>query len=155
MSRLKVERLNASSSHVNRIARWLNEEWGLERGFSLAATLEWCLEASDAPREALFGALVEDALVGAVLLVENDLETEPDMTPWLSGLYVAREHRRHTIGARLVDAVEDAARAQGHPWLYLYCRAGPLEGYYADLGWRSVKAIQVDGKPCVIMAKRL
>lgn len=152
---MRVRRLTGTSSHVNRIARWLNEEWGTERGFSLADTLEWCLDVAEARHEALFGALAGRTLVGTALLVGRDLESEPELGPWLSGLYVAPAHRGRTVGASLVAAVEEAARAGGHQRLYLHCRAGPLERYYRDLGWQPAKAIEVDGRPFAVMSRSL
>jgi len=155
MITIEVARLSQDSAHLNRAARWLNEEWGRELGFSVGETLDWCLEVVASDREALFGAVRRGALIGVALLVKCDLESEPELSPWLSGLYVAPPYRGHGIGAMLMVQVEKTARQVGHPDLSLYCLKGPLEGYYAGLGWRLEKQTLVDRQPAVVMRKPL
>ncbi len=155
MSEIEIERLVSSSSHVNRAARWLNEEWGQALGFTLGQTLEWCLDVTASDSEGLFGATLQDRLIGVALLVRNDLESEPRLTPWLSGLYVAPDHRGHDVGAILAGVVEDAARHSGHDHLYLFCPKGPLQKYYTSMNWTVQKHTTVDENPAIVMHKKL
>src|SRR5712691_7502498 len=61
------------------------------------------------------------------------MATRPELSPWLSGVFVAPEHRRRGIGAALVERVVQEARALGIPLLYLYTPgSGSL---YLRLGW--------------------
>ncbi len=155
MTGIWIESLSGASSHLNRASRWLNEQWGRALGYSLGDTLRWCEGVAEADGEAVFGAGRGDALVGVALLVESDLELEPDLSPWLSGLYVAPSHRGRRIGELLIDRVEHAARSIGHERLYLYCRSGQLEDYYRQMHWHHEKPVEVDGQPFVVMSKAL
>jgi len=61
------------------------------------------------------------------------MDIRPTLTPWLSGVFVAPEHRRRGIGAALVERVVQEAQALGKPCLYLYTPGcGAL---YLRLGW--------------------
>jgi GNAT superfamily N-acetyltransferase len=56
-----------------------------------------------------------------------------ELSPWLSGVFVAPEHRGRDIGAGLVERVVQEARALGIARLYLYTPgSGAL---YLRLGW--------------------
>jgi len=61
------------------------------------------------------------------------MDIRPALTPWLSGVFVAPEHRRRGVGAALIERVVQEARALGKPRLYLYTSgSGAL---YLRLGW--------------------
>ena len=65
------------------------------------------------------------------------MTTRLDLSPWLSGVFVAPEHRRRGIGAALVNRVVQEARVLGIPRLYLYTAdSGAL---YFRLGWSVVE----------------
>jgi GNAT superfamily N-acetyltransferase len=155
MGAVAVKQLSGGSSHLNRAARWLNETWGESLGFSLGETLDWCLDVAATEHQAMFGALNGGSLLGCALLVETDLETEPDLTPWLSGLYVAPQYRGNQIGAMLISQVETAAREIGHHYVYLFCPTGQLVSYYDSFGWDVRKPITVDDEPFAVMSKYL
>jgi GNAT superfamily N-acetyltransferase len=59
-------------------------------------------------------------LLGSASLVEHDMATRPELSPWLSGVFVAPEHRRRGVGAALVERVVLEARVLRTPRLYLY-----------------------------------
>ena len=66
-----------------------------------------------------FVALAGHQCLGSVSLVACDMDIRPTLTPWLSGVFVAPEHRRRGVGAALVERVVQEARALGKPRLYL------------------------------------
>ncbi|MCP6582456.1 GNAT family N-acetyltransferase, partial [Klebsiella pneumoniae] len=53
----------------------------------------------------------DDRPVGTAGLMRGDLESRPDLTPWLGGLYVEPAFRSRGHATTLVRQVEDAARA--------------------------------------------
>ena len=78
-----------------------------------------------------------DEPVGCASLIEHDMLTRPELSPWLAGVFVPREHRRRGIGAALVERVVAEARSLGVPRLYLYTPgSGTL---YLRLGWSVVE----------------
>jgi len=95
----------------------------------------------------------DGALAGGAMLVVNDMETRPDLTPWLAGVYVAPTHRGRRYASALVTRVEAEAAAAGVKRLYLYTpNAMPL---YAQLGWVEDERCLYRGERVAIMSKRL
>jgi GNAT superfamily N-acetyltransferase len=135
-------------------ARWLNREWGQAQGHSLAVTTQWLREVT-APGsdEAAFVALDGEAPVGVCLLVDCDLETRAELTPWVSGFYVVPDYRRRSIGSRLLTAVEQAAGATGAHALYLYTHTA--ESLCIRRGWRLMERFALDGTDFALMVKAL
>jgi len=135
-------------------ARWLNDEWGHAKGHSLEVTAEWLREVvAPASGEAAFVALDGGAPVGVCLLVECDLDSRAELTPWVSGFYVLPVYRRRSIGTRLLRAVDDAARSSDAANLYLYTHTA--ESLYQRLGWRVLERFLRDSKDFALMAKAL
>lgn len=83
--------------------------------------------------EAAFVLLDDDKPIGTACLSVMDLDTRPDLSPWLASVYVVPEARRRGHAAQLVRTVERIAIARGHRTLWLFTwEAAPL---YARLGW--------------------
>ena len=73
------------------------------------------------------------APAGTASLAHDDLDSRPDLTPWLAGVYVPPTLRGRGHASALVRHVEGFARAAGVGTLWLYTwTAAPL---YAGLGW--------------------
>jgi GNAT superfamily N-acetyltransferase len=53
--------------------------------------------------------LVEDEPVGTASLAAHDLDERPDLTPWLTGVFVAPHARGQGYAAELIAAVEQEA----------------------------------------------
>jgi GNAT superfamily N-acetyltransferase len=130
-----IEYLADHREFVPTVARWLHAEWGhLRPGETVedrAARVE--RECGHCEVPTTFVALEGDQLLGSASLVEHDMATRPELSPWLSGVFVALKHRRRGIGAALVERVVKEARVLGRPRLYLYTPgSGAL---YLRLGW--------------------
>ena len=120
------------------VAQWLWEEFWHFGGYTLQETLDAVLTSVTAaalPRT--FILLANGEPVGTASLARDDLETRPDLLPWLAGVIVTPQARRKGYAAHLVSAVEDEARAQGVPTLWLYTHTA--EHIYARLGWITVE----------------
>jgi GNAT superfamily N-acetyltransferase len=90
-------------------------------------------------------------LLGTVCLKIHDMDTRPDLTPWLAGLYVVAPRRRQGVGAALVAAIEKKAGDLGVKKLYLYTPES--EGFYAKLGWKVKERPEYHGYAVTIMEK--
>jgi GNAT superfamily N-acetyltransferase len=86
--------------------------------------------------------VAEDAtgIVGTVQLALEQPENQPHRAD-LSKMLVHRRARRLGIGAALMRAAEDAARAAGKSLLVLDTASGDAERLYARMGWILVGAI--------------
>ena len=77
--------------------------------------------------------------------MRSELEPRHPVSPWLAGLYVVPQHRRHGIGRALVAAIEDQARLRGNRPLYLYTDSAIK--CYERLGWNAIDQIEWKGFP--------
>lgn len=94
-----------------------------------------------------YGAASE--LVGMVSLKYHDMDTRPDLDPWLGGLLVLPEWRNHGVGTMLMHRATEEARRLKVPRLYLWTHSA--EGLYRKLGWQVVERSDYFGKEAVVM----
>lgn len=83
-----------------------------------------------------FIAVDADTLLGSAAVVEQDMETRPDLAPWLASVYVAESARSRGIGTQLVRRVMRVAREHGIMPLYLF--TPDREAFYKKLGWQTI-----------------
>lgn len=87
------------------------------------------------------------------MLVAQDMTTRPDLSPWLAGVYVSREHRRRGIATSLITRIEAEARSLGSSVLYLYTESA--QSLYGHLGWSAIEHCMYQGVDVAIMSKKL
>ena len=102
------------------MAGWHYTEWGHLRPGETVEDRAGRVERGCGHREIpiTFVALAGQQCLGSASLVACDMDIRPTLTPWLSGVFVAPEHRRRGVGAALVERVVQEARALGKPRLY-------------------------------------
>ena len=118
-------------------------------------TLEHCLknyrERMNTDRLPLtFVALHNGALAGMVSLKFHDMDTRPDLDPWLGGLLVLPEWRNRGIGTMLTHRATEEARRLNISRLYLWTSSAEL--LYHKLGWQVVERTNYFGKEAVVMS---
>lgn len=154
---LRIEHLAAhhDTQHHNTIltlASWIQEEWGhsfLEATFEeLISELEGRATPSRIPET--FVALDGDRLVGTASIVNYDMSTRPELSPWLSAVYVPPEDRNRGIGSRLVRRVMREAETLGVKRLYLY--TPDRVRFYTRLGWDTLERTRYYGVDVAIMS---
>lgn len=95
----------------------------------------------------------DDVLLGSAAIVSRDMETEPQLTPWLASVFVRPEARKQGIGRQLVLHVMKQARKQGIDFLYLY--TPDQESFYLKLGWSTIAKREYQGHDVTIMKVKL
>ena len=88
-------------------------------------------------------------LVGMVSLKFHDMDTRPDLDPWLGGLLVLPEWRNRGVGTMLMHRATEEARRLNVRRLYLWTHSA--EGLYYKLGWQVVERSDYFGKEAVVM----
>jgi GNAT superfamily N-acetyltransferase len=88
-------------------------------------------------------------LVGMVSLKFHDMDTRPDLDPWLGGLLVLPEWRNRGVGTMLMLRATEEARRLNVPRLYLWTHSA--ERLYRKLGWQVVERTNYFGKEAVVM----
>jgi predicted N-acetyltransferase YhbS len=94
-----------------------------------------------------------DTPVGCVSLVARNMETRPELTPWLAALFVLPEYRGRGVGDALVRRCQAEAEMSGFERLYLYTRGA--QDFYRRLGWFPIEEDSYEGEPVTIMTRKL
>ena len=85
-------------------------------------------------------------LLGSAMLIHHEMDTHPQFTPWLAGVFVAPAHRGHGIGrmAHEEHVVREAA-ARGYSTVYLFTPSAA--NLVSHLGWSIVEHTLVPRLP--------
>jgi GNAT superfamily N-acetyltransferase len=149
---MNIEYLADRPEFVPTLARWHYQEWAnLRPGDSMEARIlrlqGWCGRGR-VPLTVI--ALSDDKLLGSASLIEHDMDSRLELTPWLAGVFVAPKHRRKGVGATLVRRILDEATSLHVSRLYLY--TVDSTSFYANLGWSVLEHTAYRGKEVSIMS---
>ncbi len=100
-----------------------------------------------------FVAVLNDQLIGSAAIVENDMGTKPDLSPWLAAVYVKEENRKKGIGSQLIQRCVQEAVASDVTDLYLYTEHAVQ--YYEKQGWISFERCNYRGIEVEVMRKQI
>jgi len=133
------------------LAEWQHAEWGYVRPGDTAEKRAVRLQGwSNRDRIPLTVVALEgNEVLGSASLIEHDMETRMELTPWLAGVFVGEPYRRRGIGAQLVRRIMDETRKLKVPLLYLYTVHS--ERFYAALGWKLMERTTYREHKIVIM----
>ena len=130
---MHIDYLADRPEFIPTLARWHHEEWADLR-----------------PGDSVVIATLENELLGSASLIEHDMDSRLDLTPWLAGVFVAPQHRRKGIGTALVRRVLEEATPLPLSKLYLY--TVDSTAFYTNLGWSLVEKARYRGKNVSIMS---
>ena len=148
---MHIEYLCDRPEFVEELAELNFKEWGeFRRGDTLEARTERMRNACGKGAIPSVVVAIEDGrLLGGALLIDSDMKTRPELTPWLAGVYVKAEERGRGVASQLVNRIVEEARTLGVQTLYLYTDAA--QSLYARLGWEVVEELVYEDLPVTIM----
>ena len=121
-------------------------------GFTVEEMTALILAPAEGPKETF--VLFDDGQpIGTASLMPADLESRPDLTPWLAGVFVEPAFRGCGHAVTLVRRVETFAVEAAVPVLWLY--TAKAEALYAGLGWKRAGMEEDKGEPVVLMRRVL
>ena len=91
----------------------------------------------------------DNQLLGSAAIVKNDMETKPQLSPWLASVYVAPQYRNKGIGAKLVQHSMTMAQSNNIDKLYLLTPG--QKSFYEKLGWHIVSEEMYHGYRVTVM----
>ena len=148
---MRIEYLSDRPEALLTLAEWQHAEWGhLRPGDTLEkrmTRLRGFSKSNQIPLTVV--ALEGNEVLGSASLIEHDMETRMELTPWLAGVFVGEPYRRRGIGAELVRRIMAEAGRLKVPVLYLYTVHS--EKFYAGLGWTLMERTSYREQPIVIM----
>jgi N-acetylglutamate synthase-like GNAT family acetyltransferase len=148
---MTIEYLADHPEALATIAEWQHAEWGnLRLNDTVEKRAARLRNYSNRDRIPLtVVALEEGNVLGSASLVEHDMETRLELTPWLAGVFVGEQYRRRGIGAKLVRRIMAEAGKLKVPLLYLYTVHS--ERFYTALGWTLMERTSYLNHEVVIM----
>lgn len=151
---MRIEFLADHPGYTTELAGLHFEEWNyLRPGESLEERTERLRASSGKTMPAVIIAIIDRELVGSAMLVENDLTSRTDLTPWLAGVYVKPQYRGRGIAKALVSRVAELAASQSFTTIYLYTPTSSL--IYEKWGWNIVDRSVQNGMLVCVMARSL
>ena len=148
---LKISDLHNEPQHLLQLARWHHKQWGYLNPQLAESDRVEKMQAYLTP-DLLPSTLVGTCggeLVGSAALVNCDMDSHPELSPWLASVYVDARWRQRGIGRELVYAVMSLARSGGYKQLYLF--TDDQHGFYEQLGWSELNREVYREIPVVIM----
>lgn len=124
------------------LCAWMHGWWGVRDGLTpeqVRTEMRHCLNTGNRLPQT-FIAYVDGTPAGSYQLsMSDDLESRPDIYPWLISLQVDPAFRGLGVARALLETVERNARAAGLSRLYLYTAHN---GFYEKFGWQFVEMVE-------------
>ncbi len=133
------------------VAGWLYNEWGRHLPGRSLETADHALrqepDARGLPTTLI--AIEGGEPVGVARLVEFDLDSRPDLGPWLASVFVPGNKRNRGTGTLVCSGIVEAARQRGYPTLYLF--TPDRAPFYQRQGWEVMGHEQHHGVQVTLM----
>lgn len=149
---MEINHISKHPEAIPVIARWLENEWGDLSHDVNFSKISSNLQEQKNPRTIpeTFIALRNNTFLGTASLVENDMSTRPELTPWLAGVFVDPTFRKNGVGSELVKTIITEAEIIGIKKFYLW--TANKKNYYAKLGWQFFDQTKYLNKNVTIMS---
>ena len=135
MDRLEFRKVDRDTPLAAALVEFVtNFSWEEVKAHTLQSLARW--DFSD--WETMFVALLDGKIVGMASLLKTDYYPLPDITPWVSSIFVTESCRGHRISGMLIDFANDYAKQLGFTRTYI-----PSEhtGLYEKYGYRYLRDI--------------
>lgn len=139
---MEIIKLEDSNNDIfDKICMWYYEWLGKSNNESMEEIK--CTFAHSLCKDKLpqtFIALIDGNPVGMYqLAMSDDLNSRPDLYPWLINMYVDKPFRGQKIARELLDTVPKNAQKLGLQKLYLYTEH---VGLYEKFGWQFIEEVK-------------
>ena len=139
---MKIIKLENSNNYVfEKICEWNYNWWGIRNNNSFEEVkcyLEHSLCIEKLPQT--YVAFIDDQPVGMYQLsMTDDLDSRPDIYPWLVNVYVDEKFRGKNICTALMNTVNGNAKKANLTELFLYTKH---IGLYEKFGWEFVEEVK-------------
>ena len=134
---IKIDFLKNHAACIPQLAKYSHDEWrpvydkaGMTLG-DVVASYAQRVNTDTLPLALV--AIYQDMVIGTGSLKLQDLDVRPQLTPWMGGLFVVKEHRGRGVATELIHRLIKEARRLSVKRLYLWTSSA--EVLYANLGW--------------------
>ena len=134
---LAIHNLKETPQHLEMLAYWHHAQWS---HFNTSENIQQRIERMKPYLNNTFipstYVATDHKLLGSAAIVANDMDTHPELTPWLASVYVCPEDRYHGTGSKLVTHIMHEALAHGIKTLFLF--TPDKVSFYSKLGWEII-----------------
>lgn len=151
MNMLTAQPLPLRTDLVPIVSHWMLTEWPDWYGAGGPGDLRADMAAFAASETRLpigFVALNDGVPIGFCALKADSIESHKRLSPWVGAGFVLPEHRRHGVGAFLLQAIVGHARELGHR--HVYCATSTSSSLMLRSGWILVEKIVHAGESMYI-----
>lgn len=148
---MKICDLREHPEYLSTLSAWHHAEWSyLNPGKTLEDRINKMRDyLSDNQIPTMLIAIEGDDVLGSAALIESDMDTHPELTPWLANVYVRHDKRGLGVGGKLVRAIMQLAKDYQLPRIYLF--TPDQEAFYAKMGWKTLSHENYHESPVTIM----
>jgi len=152
---LTVERLSLHPETLSTLAEWFISEWPDWYGPKGKGDAEADLRAFANHGSLPVGVVAfrNGLLCGAAALKAHSIPSHAHLAPWAAAGFVVPALRGQGIGAALLLALEDEARALGYS--RIYCGTGGAASLLRRSGWSFIESVELEGKTVGVYEKAL
>ena len=105
------------------------------------------LERKLLPRS--FVAIKKQRLLGGLCLVEHDIKSHLNYSPWLSRIFVHPQARGQSVATSLIEHAVHYIQGLGHEQLFLLTEHKQL--FFSQKGFEEIDVVSLNGFPLSIM----
>lgn len=152
---MEISYLADAPEHLPVMARWLHDEWDHMYPNATLETRTKRLEAQ-LNRDAVPLAVVAhrgNETIGSASLIASDMDTHPELTPWLASVFVIPAFRGQGAGRRLIARIMEECGKLGFEKFYLW--TDKEEQLYASMGWELEFREEYKNQLASVMSYRL
>jgi N-acetylglutamate synthase-like GNAT family acetyltransferase len=141
MNKFEISVLSDNNSpYIKLITDWMYKWWGEQDGWSVDRVncyVKNCVAIDKIPQTII--AVTGDKIVGTCNLIMHDLDSRPDIYPWLANLFVDEDYRLQGVATGLINQAIKQAKKLGLKELYLYTKYTDL---YEKFGFEFVEEVE-------------
>ncbi|MBI9108860.1 MAG: GNAT family N-acetyltransferase [Spirochaetales bacterium] len=87
--------------------------------------------------------------IGTASLIENDMESHPNYSPWLASVYTLSEYRNNGVAKSLIKHIITLAARLNYEQIYLF--TDKYANYYGNFGWLPISNEMYHGESVTLM----
>jgi len=150
-SSISIAHLREHPNAVPTLAAWATDEWGhLTPDRTLADRVEaFGQRMTPGTIPETLVALDGGIVIGMASIVEIDLSTHPELSPWMASVYVDAAYRGRGVGSIVVRAIMDEADKLHIERIYLITH--DRMSFYRRLGWIAMERVHYRGEDVTTM----
>ena len=149
-----VKNLIEHQNILEKLAHWHYTEWGYLYPEENVQNFIEDLRGSKpcGPLPATWVLMDGEDVWGSASIIEQDMTTNTDLSPWLANVYIHPDKRGLGLGQALIKATLEQCQKRGFEELFLF--TSDRECFYESMGWETLKQETYQGTKVSIMTLR-